>query len=818
MKLTLTGRLTTGQDGLDVDLRDMRILQTGAGSLLYAATGQNGGLSAWRLDRGGALAELAGTTWFSVSGMAMGAMQAVTLYGGDHLILPGAGNSDLLGYGLEPDGSIGALTAIVKGAGGQNAALTSTAREDGAMVLYLADDATGRIAAHVIEPGGATRSFDAGGAGADPGAAILSGAVSLHSVSVGTQNWLLAADAGTQGVSSFRILTGGLLEATARLGAADGLGVAQPTALCTVAAHGQNWGILAAAGSSSLSVLRVGADGSLSATDHLIDTLDTRFGAVQALEVVTVKDHVLVLAGGGDDGLALFTLLPDGQLIHLHSLAHEIGRGLHNVTAIRAAQVGEALQIFVAAQGAAGLSQFTLPLAALGAVIRNAGPGNALLQGTAGSDLILGGDGEDRLSGGAGDDVLVSGPGGGVLIGGAGRDLFVLRPTAGTLHITDYQPGLDRLDLSLFPMLRSPAQITVKTTATGAELILYDSRIRIDSWNGAPLGAEDFWTTARLGTPDRLQVPPFDTGDPTGEPGSEEPPEGEPENVVIHGGPGDDLLSGGSGHDALYGGPGHDILYGGAGDDQLYGGPGDDLLFGGPGNDHLYGGAGNDRLYGGFGEDQLYGGPGDDLLFGGPGADRLYGGLGHDRLYGGAGDDRLYGGFGEDQLYGGPGDDLLFGGPGADRLYGGSGNDRLYGGAGNDRLHGGPGDDILYGGAGQDHLYGGPGDDLMFGGPGNDRLYGGAGNDRLYGGPGDDILTGGPGRDVFVFHADHGHDRITDFVSGTDRIHLFLGASGGDGLGFTTRGDDLVIDTGTGTITLTGLGPDGVVADDFLFL
>ncbi|NBT79464.1 MAG: hypothetical protein EBT04_13645 [Betaproteobacteria bacterium] len=49
---------------------------------------------------------------------------------------------------------------------------------------------------------------------------------------------------------------------------------------------------------------------------------------------------------------------------------------------------------------------------------------------------------------------------------------------------------------------------------------------------------------------------------------------------------------------------------------------------------------------------------------------------------------------------------------------------------------------------------------------------GGSGDDRLSGGVGSDVLTGGSGSDVFQFGGDTSTDRITDFVSGTDRIEL----------------------------------------------
>jgi Ca2+-binding RTX toxin-like protein len=88
--------------------------------------------------------------------------------------------------------------------------------------------------------------------------------------------------------------------------------------------------------------------------------------------------------------------------------------------------------------------------------------GVSTLYGLAGKDTLYGGAGNDRLEGGADDDTLYGGDGNDVLIGGNGRDWmtggagadrFVYSNTSeskssGMDRITDFQGGIDKIDLS----------------------------------------------------------------------------------------------------------------------------------------------------------------------------------------------------------------------------------------------------------------------------------------------------------------------------------------------------------------------------------
>ena len=95
------------------------------------------------------------------------------------------------------------------------------------------------------------------------------------------------------------------------------------------------------------------------------------------------------------------------------------------------------------------------------------GSGNDTLYGHEGDDFLFGGDGDDYLAGqegsdtmdgGAGNDTLAWGGGGGLetLTGGSGADIFMGGAWSWTnqqvddVLITDFQTGVDRLDLSRF--------------------------------------------------------------------------------------------------------------------------------------------------------------------------------------------------------------------------------------------------------------------------------------------------------------------------------------------------------------------------------
>lgn len=81
---------------------------------------------------------------------------------------------------------------------------------------------------------------------------------------------------------------------------------------------------------------------------------------------------------------------------------------------------------------------------------------NDLLAGNDGDDLLNGGTGNDRLFGGNDNDTLIGGAGRDEMGGGSGSDVFVFSSVSHSPHggsrdtITDFQAGLDHIDLSGF--------------------------------------------------------------------------------------------------------------------------------------------------------------------------------------------------------------------------------------------------------------------------------------------------------------------------------------------------------------------------------
>lgn len=424
-----------------------------------------------------------------------------------------------------------------------------------------------------------------------------------------------------------------------------------------------------------------------------------------------------------------------------------------------------------------------------GNITIDAGGGNDTVIGSAGNDVIEGGSwGDQSLSGGAGNDIIHGGGGNDVLSGGDGDDTF--RVTGADVKNGNFE-GYDRYDggAGQDKIVAYGANVDIGITTFGAAngIETIDARAAtgtvrlLGDWNDNLL---DFSKVSLLGRSGSLVD--ISKVSSLG-------------NITIGGGGSNNItIDGGGGNDTIIGSAGNDVIEGGSwGNQSLSGGAGDDVIHAGTGNDNVSGGAGNDT-------------------FRVTGANVKNGGFeGYDSYDGGTGTDSIV-------AYGAKVDIGMTAfavansietinasvATGAVRVIGDwQGNTldfsctTLVGNAaGSIAIDGGGGNDIINGSAGNDNIFGGDGDDFLKAMGGNDQL------------------TGGNGKDIFAFGLNWGHDVVTDFKRGTDKLNFHdAGAMNMQSLTITGVGANTLIAFGGQDVLLNGVQAAKLTAADFIF-
>ena len=93
--------------------------------------------------------------------------------------------------------------------------------------------------------------------------------------------------------------------------------------------------------------------------------------------------------------------------------------------------------------------------------------GNDTIYGGGGNDMIVAGAGTNVVDGGAGNDSLDVGGSGNLLTGGTGADSFTFHWAAFGNEVTDFQPGTDRIAISLSDWHIAGATFQNKAVPTG---------------------------------------------------------------------------------------------------------------------------------------------------------------------------------------------------------------------------------------------------------------------------------------------------------------------------------------------------------------
>jgi Ca2+-binding RTX toxin-like protein len=815
-ELTFTERLISGHGALDWGTTGLTIFPIASGALLLSTSGPRGGIAAY--DIGAGPVTLSDTAYFDMawSSDALPIIRVLEVSGTPLIAAAAGGESGLWTFAPDANGQLGSASRLSDLTPETGPALDLVQGSTGD--VYLGDGLNGGIRGFQWTVDGYNLLHSV----ADTPDLYLADAARLLTIGRNGRDYVIVASQSESGVSAF-VVEGDDLLPTGSLGAAEGLGVMVVTDMVSTRIDGRDFIILGSASDDgeggAISVMELRDSGALLPVDHVFDTTATRFGNLLALDVVDVEGRNYVVAAGGDGGTTLFTLLPDGRLHVMDALTTDEGAGRGNVTSLASWWDGASLRVFATSEAEGGVAVYTIPLSNQG-MTQIAPDEGGTFAGSATADLLVGGGGQDVLLGLEGDDIIADGAGQDTLIGGAGADRFVLSADGSPDEIADFEPGLDHLDLSAWPMLYDAAQLGIEVTGTGAAVTWGNETLTLLRAGGGPI-SEALVRSAILDAPHRQ---PF--LDLIGGPGAFL--EGSPEGDAIAGGPGMDRLLGLAGNDSLSGDGSEDAIFGGSGDDILDGGVGADTLDGGSGRDVASYEASTQgvvvRLWAGDGRGGAAEG---DTLFeiedvtGSSFGDTLVGDSGTNRLKGGDGDDALWGNIGDDVLSGGAGADVLNGQDGVDwasyegsakgvtvRLWAGDGTG---GDAEGDTLSG---IEALVGSAYADTLVGDAAANTFRGGPGDDALWGNAGEDVLEGGVGADVLHGQDGIDWASYEqSDTG---VT--------VRLWNGTgSGGDAEGDILSGienvagsafDDTLVGDAAGNHLQGGAGADALWGND----
>jgi serralysin len=319
--------------------KELLLWSSGSTSVLWAATGSGGGLASFDILTDGTLILVESIDYPSfiragVDPDLSGAM-------GDGALLVGG----LMGFGFEMaatgtsgsyvdfgDASLSYISPIWIAIGGAHFVLAGD--PDGGTFLYDWSSAA-------PEPVAMWSTDTFGDAAALPGGYVAMAFPSADRLDI----WLPGAD--------------GSADVVATVGATDGLGWSVPGLLDQVSLGGYSYLIVGGQGSSSLTVLNFGPDGALTVADHVIDSPDTRFATVQAIDAISLGGEAYVAAGGADDGITILHLLDNGRLVPLQTIVDDNVTGLTNVTGLAFFAAGGVLSLAASSEGDAGLTVFS---------------------------------------------------------------------------------------------------------------------------------------------------------------------------------------------------------------------------------------------------------------------------------------------------------------------------------------------------------------------------------------------------------------------------------------------------------------------------
>ena len=487
--------LTTSVSGADTHvthISDLALHETAAGVKVYSASGRGGGVQV----RDAALTLSQEVDYLPEGGLGSPTQFVLTQLGAQYaLLLAGPAQDGLSGWWLDSTGQIAgridmagprleAMTAIEAVALGGETFFFSAARNTLGITTWR-ETPQGNLSIVSQTPvGEATAGNDI---------------FALEHIALSGRDYLLALSLHDNSLRSFELGANGSMQLVDSMERRDGFAASNPTLITKAVLGDSVFVLVGSTGSSTITVSKMEADGTLTLVEQVGDDLNTRFQSISVLEAIVVDGKAYVVAGGSDDGLSLLTLLPDGRLLHLEAIADDLEMALSNPSSVVLAEQGGKIALYTVGLtdqsfGESGIGRFEIDQNA-GGLSGHVLEGSAAadeLEGGAGADQILGGAGDDRLNGGAGADIILDGAGSDRMWGGAGADIFVLSGDGENDFIEDFELGVDRIDMSDMGRFYSFEALAFQSKNYGAIIGFGGETLTIKTVGKVRLEAEDF--------------------------------------------------------------------------------------------------------------------------------------------------------------------------------------------------------------------------------------------------------------------------------------------------------------------------------------
>lgn len=471
-------------------ISDLEIVTIDDQSFLFTITQQRGGgVTAYKIDRFGAFLTRLDSEAFP-NGTAHRGDPEIAFFDNSvrkYLYLTNLGLTEYLALNLSDQGQFNGYSPVASPQQFEQVSAFGQFKTSAGSFIYSAFQR--ELSFHIanVEPTGRLKSLNSTTIPLPfphPDAAIDR----IFTATNGEKQYIVAISGLGDFIATYEITDTGQIAAGSLHTGNMGVGYRTPTDGVAVEVDGKSYVVVAAARSSTLSVLQLEQDGKLKAVDHVPDELTTRFERVTAIDSVILNDRAFIFVGGVDDGISVFTLQPNGVLLHLTTIEDTAATTLNDVSDITANINGNKIEVYVSSASETGITHFRFDPGKIGET-RFVAVANA--SGTPDNDLLIAGKSTKNLNAGDGDDILVSGENPVRLSGGPGRDIFVPTQINGTISILDFEPGKDRLDFSQLNYARSIADLKIKREASSAVIQRFDSKIKIQTKDNVPLFDDD---------------------------------------------------------------------------------------------------------------------------------------------------------------------------------------------------------------------------------------------------------------------------------------------------------------------------------------